>query len=104
MSTIKSQERHIICAVRSMPANREAVKRLLLELVEPARQEAGCLYYDLYQNGAEPDSFFIVDGWASGHAIAGHAEHPNVVSVVEQLLPLLEVPLQVRTNLRLTDR
>jgi|ERR1700754_3502051 quinol monooxygenase YgiN len=104
MNTTTSQERHIICAVRSMPAHREAVKRLLLDLVEPARQEAGCLYYDLYQNDAEPDRFFIVDGWASDAAIAEHAKHPNVTRVVEQLLPLLEVPLQVSTNLRLTDR
>jgi hypothetical protein len=29
--------------------NREKVKELLLELVEPARLEEGCLYYDLYQ-------------------------------------------------------
>ncbi|BBX71402.1 putative quinol monooxygenase [Mycolicibacterium psychrotolerans] len=104
MNTTKTQERHIICTVRSMPAQREAVKRLLLELVEPARQEAGCLYYDIYQNSDEPECFFIVDGWASDAAIAEHAEHPNVTRVVAQLLPLVEVPLQVITNFRLTDR
>ncbi|MEU6226872.1 hypothetical protein [Streptomyces sp. NPDC047042] len=37
MTTVKSAERHIICA------------------------EAGCLYYDLYQQSDEPDTFYIVD-------------------------------------------
>ena len=51
----KSQERHIICEVRSKPRDRTEVKGLLLELVGPARREAGCLYYDLYQQADAPD-------------------------------------------------
>jgi|SRR5258708_5954517 quinol monooxygenase YgiN len=61
----KSQERHIICEVRSKPRDRTEVKGLLLELVGPARREAGCLYYDLYQQADAPDVFYIVDGWAT---------------------------------------
>jgi quinol monooxygenase YgiN len=93
----KSQERHIICEVRSRPRDRTEVKGLLLELVGPARREAGCLYYDLYQQADAPDVFYIVDGWAT------HAEHSTVISVVERLLPLLDVPLVVTTSNRVSD-
>ena len=85
MQTVKSEERHIICVVRSKPANREKVKELLLELVGPARREGGCLYYDLYQQADEPNTFYIIDGWASEEAVAAHTVHPNVSRVVAQL-------------------
>jgi quinol monooxygenase YgiN len=99
----RTYERHIICEVRSRAAHRERVKELLLELVVPARLEAGCLYYDLYQQSDEPDAFYIVDGWVSADAVAIHGEHPNVVRVVDQLLPLLERPLKVTTSTRVSD-
>ena len=99
----KSQERHIICVVRSKPSHRDKVEKLLLELVEPARPEAGCLYYHLYQQSDEPDIFYIIDGWASEGAVASHVEHPNVSRVVDQLLPLLAAPLQITTSTRVSD-
>jgi hypothetical protein len=63
MQKIKSEERHIICELRCEPENRERVKELVLKFVEPARLEAGCLYYDFYQKIDEPDTFYIIDGW-----------------------------------------
>jgi len=99
----KEDERHIICTVRAKPEHRDEVKMLLLELVGPSRSEPGCLYYDLYQDGDTPDTFFIVDGWVSESAIAEHLAHPNVPRVVERLLPLLVEPLHNSTSRRLSD-
>jgi hypothetical protein len=36
-------------------------------------------------------------------AVATHAEHSTVISVVERLLPLLDVPLVVTTSNRVSD-
>lgn len=50
MQNTKSEERHIICELRCDDyCNTEQVKALILQFVEPARAEPGCLYYDLYQ-------------------------------------------------------
>jgi quinol monooxygenase YgiN len=103
MKNSKKDERHIICTVRSQSAHRERVKALLLELVEPARLEEGCLYYDLYHDGKDEDAFYIVDGWVSEEAIASHGVHPNVARVVEQLMPLLKGPLEISTSNRLSE-
>lgn len=103
MQTVKSEEHHIICVVRSKAENREKVKELLLELVRPARLEKGCLYYDVYQQSNELDTFHILDGWASDEAVAAHTAHPNVSRVVNQLLPLLGSPLVVTTSKRISD-
>jgi quinol monooxygenase YgiN len=103
MATAKSEERHIICEVHGKAAHRAQVQELLLQLVGPARAEAGCLYYNLYQRADQPDTYYIIDGWTSAQAIAEHAEHPNVTRVVEKLLPLLDVPLKVTTSKRVSD-
>jgi quinol monooxygenase YgiN len=103
MKTEKSEERHIICIVRAKAPNRDKVKALLLDLVAPARAEEGCLYYDINQELSDPDTFYIVDGWASESAVAAHAAHPNVPKVVEQLLPLLDCPLKVITSSRVSE-
>jgi quinol monooxygenase YgiN len=79
------------------------VKELLLELVGPARLEEGCLYYDVSQQSDQPDTFYIIDGWASEEAVAVHAAHPNVSRVVGQLLPLLGSPLEVITSNRVSE-
>ena len=89
----RALETHIICTVRSEPEHRERVKQLLLELVEPARNENGCLYYDLYQDANAPDTFILLDGWTSKEALAMHVVHPNVARVVDQMLPLLSHPI-----------
>ncbi|MGW6405483.1 putative quinol monooxygenase [Streptomyces sp. NPDC055134] len=101
--TTASDARHIICTVRAQTAHRDKVQELLLELVGPARAEPGCLYYDIIQQTDEPDTFYIVDGWASHEAIAEHTVHPNVARVVDQLAPLLAVPLHVTTSIRVSD-
>jgi quinol monooxygenase YgiN len=103
MRTSNSGERHIICVVRGKTSNRGKVKELLLELVGPARLEEGCLYYDVSQQSDQPDTFYIIDGWASEEAVAVHAAHPNVSRVVGQLLPLLESPLEVITSNRVSE-
>jgi quinol monooxygenase YgiN len=103
MQSLNAEERHIICTVRSTSQNREHVKKLLLELVGPARAESGCLYYDIYQQNDDLDTFFIVDGWASEQAVKAHTAHPNVPRVVAQLLPLLERPLVVTTSSRISS-
>ncbi|MFJ1256638.1 putative quinol monooxygenase [Cupriavidus sp. CuC1] len=103
METVKSDERHIICIVRAKTPNRGKVKALLLDLVAPARAEEGCLYYDINQELNDPDTFYIVDGWASEAAVTAHVVHPNVPKVVEQLLPLLDCPLRVITSSRVSE-
>ncbi|CAM3366818.1 antibiotic biosynthesis monooxygenase [Paenibacillus taichungensis] len=102
-TTLKSEEQHIICEVQCESSNRERVKELLMELVGPARLEAGCLYYDLYQKIEEPNMFYILDGWVNEQAVAEHTQHPNVPRVMEQLSPLLLCPPKITLSQRVSN-
>lgn len=103
MTDSKQDEIHIVCTVHAKPADRERVGELLMELVDPARGEKGCLYYDLYHERDRPDTYVLLDGWATEAALAAHAVHPNVTRVVEQLTPLLASPLEHLHSHRMTD-
>ncbi|MEK3964881.1 MULTISPECIES: putative quinol monooxygenase [Paenibacillus] len=102
-TTLKSDEQHIICELQCEASNREKVKELLLELVEPARSEVGCLYYDLYQKIEEPNTFYILDGWVNEQAVDEHTQHPNVPKVMEHLSPLLLYPPKITLSNRVSD-
>lgn len=89
MITKKSEEIHIICRLHCEEQNRDRVRELLLEYVEPSRQEAGCLYYEIFQERNDLNSFYILDGWKDQAAVDAHIQHPNVLRVNALIRPLL---------------
>lgn len=99
----KNAERHLVVRFTCAESDSEAVQGLLSEFIGPARQEEGCLYYDLYQNVADPTVFYILDGWRDEASAAAHGEHPNVQRVLQSLLPLLASEPNIITNRRISD-
>ena len=103
MKNTKSVERHIICELRCDTVNRERVRQLILQFVEPARLEDGCIYYDLHQKIDDPNTFFIIDGWSNQDAVDAHANNPHVASVMEELRPLLVFGPALTFSTRISD-
>jgi quinol monooxygenase YgiN len=89
MSTTRQEEVHVVCELRCATENRERVRELALQFVEPARAETGCLYYNLHQKIDAPNTFFIIDGWANQAAVDAHAKNEHVGNVMKELGPLL---------------
>ena len=103
MESKTSEERHIICELRCETPNRERVRQLLLQFVEPARLEEGCLYYDLYQEITDRNTFYIIDGWTNQAAMDAHANNPHVAQVMEELGPLLVFGPSITLSTRVSD-
>ncbi|OWW01917.1 antibiotic biosynthesis monooxygenase [Rhizobium sp. R72] len=103
MPSRKSDEQHLIVEFKTSTRNRDRVNTLLQEFVGPAREEEGCLYYNLYQRSDEPNTFFILDGWANEETAARHGESANVKRVLEPLLPLLVSPPSIIVSSRISD-
>lgn len=103
MTTTKQDEVHILCELRCAPADIERVRDLALRFVGPARAEPGCLYYDLHQKLDAPDTFFIIDGWASQAAMDSHAKNAHVAEVMKELGPLLTFGPSLTLTSRTSD-
>ncbi|NML26214.1 putative quinol monooxygenase [Zoogloea dura] len=87
---------HIVARLVARPDSIEALRPLLLGMLEPTRQEAGCIRYELINNKADAAEFLFVEEWASQEAINAHMETPHLKGLVVNSAPLLAEPLDVR--------
>jgi len=53
----------IVASIRSQPGQEDLVETELRKLVEPTREEAGCLQYDLHKNHEVPGHFVFYENW-----------------------------------------
>lgn len=64
----------------------EPVKAELLKLIDPTRQERGCIEYRLHQDNEDPGVFIFYENWESMASLEQHmnTDHfRNYVSAVE---------------------
>jgi hypothetical protein len=52
----------VVARVVAVPDKVEEVKSILLGLIEPTRQEEGCIVYELLQNQKDPKRFYLCGG------------------------------------------
>ena len=86
----------IIARFTARPDSIDALRTLLLGMLEPTRKEAGCISYELLNNSADSTDFTFVEEWASQAAIDAHMKTPHLQAVVADSAPLLASPLDVR--------
>lgn len=60
------------------PGKEAELEALLQTLVEPTRQEPGCLQYDLHVDIKEPRRFVFIERWESQEALAGHGQTAHI--------------------------
>ena len=86
---------HVIARHFARPETVDQVRRILLELIEPSRAEAGCLKYELLQNAEEPTDFTFVETFASDEALKVHAAAPYIAGIGPRLKDLVARPSEV---------
>ena len=60
------------------PGFEERLKEALEALVEPVRNEAGVLQYDLHQDRKEGRRFVVVERWQNDAAFQAHVVAPHI--------------------------
>ena len=64
--------------VKAKPGQEDAVKEVLVALVELTRKEPGCLCYSLHQSKSDRTQFMFYEQWASKAAIDAHGKTPHM--------------------------
>mgnify|MGYP000614725901 CR=1 FL=1 len=93
----------VVARVVARPETVEDVKRILVGMIEPTRNEPGCLVYELLQCREDPTDFTFVEEWTDADALARHAAAPHISGVQAELRALVAVPSQVRTYSLIED-
>jgi quinol monooxygenase YgiN len=68
----------LTATIKAKPGQEEAVKEVLLGMVEPTRKEPGCLCYNLHQSKSDKTQFMFYEQWASKAAIDAHGKTPHM--------------------------
>ena len=80
----------VVAMVKAKPGEEDAVKEVLVSLVEPTRKESGCLCYNLHQSKDDKTQFMFYEQWASKAALDAHGKTPHLQSLGEKLKDRVE--------------
>jgi quinol monooxygenase YgiN len=71
------------------------VKDILIGMIDPTRNEEGCLKYDFYQSGTEKISYHLIETYKGPTALAAHRETKHYKVYRSAIESFLEKPIAV---------
>ena len=88
----------IVVAVRVhvKAGKREEFIKLAQGMLEPSRDEKGCISYNFYADTQDANAFIYFEEWESGEALKQHTRSAHYSRYTDQVPPLLERPAEVR--------
>ena len=86
---------HVLARITARADTVEQVRRVLVELVEQSRHEAGCGAYALFQRSDDSVLFQTVEQWRDGAAVDAHMASRHVGEAIAQVGALLAAPPEI---------
>lgn len=89
---------HVIAVITARPGQRDAILREFRANIPNVRAEAGCLEYEpvvdadpapASQSRLGPDTFMVVEKWASMEALKAHAAAPHMAAYAAKVKDLI---------------
>lgn len=85
----------VVALFRAKPDKIEQACQVLTALLEPTRQEQGCINYDLHQNTDDPCRFVFYENWTSSADLDNHAKSDHLKVMRDQADELFADPIDV---------
>jgi quinol monooxygenase YgiN len=76
----------VVATFQARPGKEAELKKALIGLVAPTRQEAGCLNYDLHILPEDPAKFLFHENWTSRAHLDAHLQSAHI----QVLLPRVD--------------
>ena len=89
---------HVLAFITAHPGERDKLLAEFRANVPAVRAEAGCIEYGAtvdvegfsgFQTPLGPDTFVVVEKWASADALKAHANAPHMVAYAAKTKPML---------------
>jgi quinol monooxygenase YgiN len=65
--------------------SKDDVLKLVEELIEETRLEAGCISYELFQSKRDPNEVTFIETWESSDALKAHTQAEHFTRIIPQL-------------------
>ena len=86
----------VIARLRAQPGKEADLKQVLVGLIEPTREEPGCIDYELLENLEDPREFTFIEEWESESALEAHFATDHIASALHEFPELLAQELDLR--------
>ena len=74
----------IVARIEAKSDKIELVKNALIKLIEPTRNEEGCLQYDLHQDNENAEVFVFYENWQSRELWQVHMNNDHLKTYMEE--------------------
>ncbi len=75
----------VVATFQARPGQEAELKKALIGLVAPTRQEAGCLNYDLHALPEDPAKFLFHENWTSKAHLEAHLESAHIKALLPRV-------------------
>lgn len=90
----------VVAELKAKIGKEEDLRRAVLALIEPTRQEDGCVQYDLHVHTNDPGRFVFYENWASREHLDHHLATEHLKHFFALSDDLLTQPPRVETYWR----
>lgn len=80
----------VVARVVAKPDCVEELKAELLKLIEPTREETGCLRYNLHQDNQDPTLFLFYETWKDADCLEKHMNTEHFKKYVTAVADLIK--------------
>jgi quinol monooxygenase YgiN len=85
----------VVAMFEAKPGKEVALRAALLGLLEPTRQEPGCLNYDLHESAENPAKFLFHENWTSKAHLEAHSQSAHLQALLPRVEELCVAPPQI---------
>lgn len=86
-----------IAFFKAREGNSSRLEAELRSLVEPTRQEPGCLQYDICKSSSEPHDMVVFERWNLPSDFDAHMRTPYVKTFMNKVADLCTQDVEIRT-------
>ena len=79
----------LVVAMRALSEKREQMMAQSAARAKEVREESGCVQFSFFQDIEDPDSFMLLEKWASQEALEAHWERLRAAAPREPLREML---------------
>src|SRR5213596_2755237 len=86
----------VVARIVAQPDHVDEVRSFLMELIEPTRNEQGCISYELLQNKSDPTDFTFVEEWERDAALNTHMQTDHIQKAIANVTGLITAAPDIR--------
>ena len=93
----------VLAFFKAKPGMEATVEQAIRALVEPTRQEAGCINYDLHRSSDDGSLFMLYENWVSKKVLDEHLNMPYLRDFLAKADAILAQPVDIKLWDMLTE-